>query len=1036
MLRFVVRRALVQRRMVVAAVVLVAVAATLLGTCALLLGPTQDRAFAEQVQRSEPAEVDVTAYLVDLPGPDLVAAREEAGVVVAGVLATTDPTVTGSATSRMRRLADGDRLGYLVAGDDVEQRAVLTSGRWPVGAGETVLPDVAASRLELRAGDRLRLGGEIGQGGVDGDLALRVVGTFRPLSRAGWETDPLGGAGSEPSFSDGSVTAPAFGPFVVTDDELRASGSTVSGLRVTAHPTLALADDRALRDAVAALDRASALLDSRVGDRARITRVGSDLPRTLDRIHAQQDTTRATVVVVLLLGAALSLAAVLLAGRSVAAVRDEERALLVALGLSRGQQVGAALGEALLLAVAASVPALPAAALAHSRLTHLPSLEAAGLAQSPTVTAGLVVTVLAAALVLTLALVASAVDPSTTTAASRRRAVAGLGVDALLVGAAVVCAWQLRSQPAGAATGGDVTLLLAPVVCLAAATVLVVRLVPLLLALVARAAARSRGLVLPLAAHQAALRARTGTATLLIVAAVAAIPVGLALHSTWSQSQDDQAALRVGTDLALTLAGPPSSADAAAVIAATADQDPVVSAVVDRPVVLGRYVGEAGSPPVLVAVDSRHAGELLRGRHEAGRPWSAVGAELAPGPPVEGVPVPEDGAGLELTGTALDGARVTPTVVLQDASGFRGSVSGVAVPMDGRPHPVEWRGPIGPDQRLVAVRLEVDGAPVDEPTVGTADVEIALGVPGDTAGWQVHALGRDTPVRSAEVVPGLRVTARLDLAYLAYTGADLLVTAFAPPDEVPVAVSQDLADAVGVGVGDDLSAIVGETDLPFRVAAVVPSVPGAPGRTAVLADVDTVSRALVDAGRLEPVVDGWWVADPGPGTTRALEDLDLGEVLTRQELATDLAQGPLRVTVPAALLTLVVAAAVLLLAGVGLVLGADRRRRTAEVPRLRALGLTRRGARRLLLAEHAALVVPLLLAGTLAGAGVVLAIGPDLVRSDLGAAPVPAAVVAWPWTVSALVLGGLLVGVLALTAVVTARQVRRSDLADLRQGDG
>ena len=59
---------------------------------------------------------------------------------------------------------------------------------------------------------------------------------------------------------------------------------------------------------------------------------------------------------------------------------------------------------------------------------------------------------------------------------------------------------------------------------------------------------------------------------------------------------------------------------------------------------------------------------------------------------------------------------------------------------------------------------------------------------------------------------------------------------------------------------------------------------------------------------------------------------------------------------------------VLLLAGVGLVLSADRQRRSAEVVRLRALGLTRRDARRLLLAEHLAFLVPLVLVGALVGA--------------------------------------------------------------------
>jgi hypothetical protein len=203
----------------------------------------------------------------------------------------------------------------------------------------------------------------------------------------------------------------------------------------------------------------------------------------------------------------------------------------------------------------------------------------------------------------------------------------------------------------------------------------------------------------------------------------------------------------------------------------------------------------------------------------------------------------------------------------------------------------------------------------------------------------------------------------------------------------------------------------------------------------VLADADTLSRALVGAGDLDPAVDAWWVGHPTAGTVRALRALDLGEVDTRAGVAAQLRRGPLRVTFPTALLTLVAAAAVLMLAGVGLVLGADRRRRSADVARLRALGLTRREARRVLLVEHAALLVPLVGVGALVGLACSVALGPHLVRSELGAAPVPRAVVDLPWGAEGLVVGSLLLAGLVVTAVATASHVRRASPADLRAGD-
>ena len=103
----------------------------------------------------------------------------------------------------------------------------------------------------------------------------------------------------------------------------------------------------------------------------QLTRVTSRLPDTLDRIEAQRAAGRSIVLVAVLLGAALSLAALLLAGRLVAAVRDEERVLLVSFGASARQQLVAAGFEAVLLALVAAALALPAAALVHSWLTHL-----------------------------------------------------------------------------------------------------------------------------------------------------------------------------------------------------------------------------------------------------------------------------------------------------------------------------------------------------------------------------------------------------------------------------------------------------------------------------------------------------------------------------------------------------------------------------------------------------------------------------------------------------------------------------------------
>lgn len=1065
MLLLVLLRARVQRRLLAAVVLLVATACTLVGTCTLVLDVTQSRAFHQEVLRTDPDDLGVTAFLVDLTSSDAAAAQDEAARVVEDVLAPMQPTRETTITSRLRELDvdGGARAGsqaYLVATDALAGRADLTAGRWPAradGRAEVVVPDTTARLLGLGPGDEVTLGEERGLDGVDRAVPLVVVGTFRPRAVPEWERDPLGGAGFSPSYSDGLEAAPTYGPFVVDEQALLDSGSSVNALRVTAHPTLALAEDASLQEADDLLADAPGLLAARVGDRARLTRLASDLPSTLDHLHAQRASTASTVLVVLLLGTALSLAAALLTGRLMGSVREDERDLLVAMGLGRRQQLGAAAAEATLLALVAGGLAVPAASLLHSRLTHRGDLAAAGLEQGPATTWALMLAVLATAVLLTGTLVTATLRPRAVADPSPRAGLVRHGLDLLLLAAAFLAWWQLRGQPASGAAG-DVVLTMAPVLCLAVLTVLGVRLVPAALRRAAALVVRSRGLVLPLATQRAAGRAHASTAMVLVAAAAAAAVFALALRTTWDTSQDDQAALRVGTDLALTLQSPAEIREARRVrTALDGDQPaPVASPVIHRPLALGRFVGRQGSRPVLVAVDTRQAGALLRGRLGAGETWAGVAGALSPADPAAGLPLPDDGVGVTLRGRGPAGASLTArvTAVLEDATGFRASVSAGDVALDGASHPLEWSTPLGDGLDLVAVRLELDGSTGAEPRVATATRSTvtatvtvpaageAAGRPGRRGPWQVRPLQEQSPVGEATAVrrdgggtARLRTSLDVDLDYFSYTGADVLATVLPVPTTVPVAVSRDLVDAVDTKVGDELEAIVGGTSLRLTVAAVVPAVPSAPGEVAVLADADTVSRALIGAGRLDPVVDGWWVADPSSHTAAALRATGLGTVTTREGVAADLARGPLRVAVPTTLLVLLTLAGALFLAAVLLVVGGDRARASAAVVRLRALGASRRQAARLERVEHLLLLLPLTLVGVLVGAASTVLVGPHLVRSDVGAAPVPAPLVAWPWPAELAVVGGLGLGVLLVTWILTSLLVRQSAPARLRDGE-
>jgi predicted lysophospholipase L1 biosynthesis ABC-type transport system permease subunit len=151
-------------------------------------------------------------------------------------------------------------------------------------------------------------------------------------------------------------------------------------------------------------------------------------------------------------------------------------------------------------------------------------------------------------------------------------------------------------------------------------------------------------------------------------------------------------------------------------------------------------------------------------------------------------------------------------------------------------------------------------------------------------------------------------------------------------------------------------------------------------------------------------------------------------------VAAELARGPLRVAVPTTLLVLMALAMALFLAAVALVVGADRSRASPVVAVLRAVGASRRDTARLQLAEHLVLLLPLTVVGALGGAVTTVLVGPHLVRSDVGAAPVPTPVVAWPWPGELAVVGGLVLAVLVVTRVLTSLLVSRSDPSRLREG--
>ena len=85
--------------------------------------------------------------------------------------------------------------------------------------------------------------------------------------------------------------------------------------------------------------------------------------------------------------------------------------------------------------------------------------------------------------------------------------------------------------------------------------------------------------------------------------------------------------------------------------------------------------------------------------------------------------------------------------------------------------------------------------------------------------------------------------------------------------------------------------------------------------------------------------------------------------------------------------------------------------------------------------EDGILLGILVLAGALVGATASLLLGPALIRSDVGVAPVPAALAAWPWALELTAVLGGLGGCLLVAAAMSAAVVRRRDAAQIRRAD-
>lgn len=1083
--RYSVRRAIKQRG-IVGAVAAVAVTATMLiGICTLLLTATADRGFVEAVDRAQ------TTLQLTVPAGDSPHTRLEATTAqVEDLFAPIPVTQDFWATTQMAYLPSdqGSRIGYVGVYQDVTQHATLVDGRWAAAGGsvtgqslEVAMPTEAAGRFGVQIGDSLTLNTPSG----DTILALTIVGTYQAIDPGGeyWSHDLLAGKGFDPAALVLGQARPRFlptsGAFLAADAAFVNSGVPFETIEVAATPTVAGSTPDDIARAAAKVGDARAVLREAVAPEVTAFSSFAEAVYAATR-HAK--TTRDIVVIALLMVAALSVIALVLASSLLGHRRRADNSLLESRGASGAQMATAGVGEALVLGTVAAVLGPGMAWVGYTLLIRVPLAADAGLTAPATLSPTLWVTCgTVAGFFALLIVVVGARTQSTTVRPARRGALARSGLDIALVVVAALGVAQLTLYGTPAAGGRlDIVLALTPVLCLAAGAALTVRAVPAIGHLADRWLPARRGLLAPLAIWDTARRPqRTSGAVFLLTFAIAAASFAPGFISTWRLSQHDQADLAVGADVRVDNMAA-ATAMQGALIAATAGSEP--SPVARSHVALGTGGSTVATQQraELLAVDASRP-DLLRGRLDTGT-WDSLLAPLdsqdIAGPELPGEPL---GISMTTTGTivpvdpyatAEDVAQSilgTFTVMLRDARGATWPVSMPTFPLDGGTHTTTASISVDPaaatseisypltvdaivahlsmagqqyfSEELQYSQLQLDVASVtgvgaDDVTAGPlADADWTLTIPQDSyTAFLNPELSAASP-GAAKAGQSLSVTTTLAGGDIDRGGIDMILTPWEAPTETPVVISAQLADDISADVGSHFFITVpGGGSVKATVTAISPYLPSLPREPSILADLETFTRASIADGAPDAPMTGWQLSVTGGdevSVVAALRDAKLDTATSRAHATAGLLDSPSRVGVQLAAVLVAAAAVLLGVAGFALHLSGSLDQRRFEFARLYGVGLSRR-----LLAATVALQAALLalVAGAFGlgiGSLTNALVSRHLAVSEAGEVPIPAASTAWPWLVELAVVGGIGI-VLTAVALVAAQsaiaRVRRDVL--------
>jgi len=953
--------------------------------------------------------------------------------------------------------------------DGISAQATLTAGSWPGPPGRggpvpVALPAAVASQLHLTVGSMLTGTSVSGTGAA---TTMRVTGLFRPKDPASpyWTLDllPVSGIsvqgytiGTAGNFRTVSGNRVSYGPAVVNP---AAFGGGAGALAAGQASWMVLPQAQAMARAnitalTASTNAAFYQLTQFPPEGLQVT---SRLPQLLGGIASTVVLTRSLFAIAALELLLVAGAALVLAARLLASLREEESALLRARGATSWQMARPVLAEALVLGAAAALAGVLAGTRLAGPLAGLGGLSLAGNPGIPLLAwlSALPVLVLCGVVMAWPALRAQSPDAARRPRGRQARlaGIAWAGGDLALVALAAVAVWELRgnsavAHPATGTLGIDPVVAVAPALAVAGVALIPLRGLPLLARLADKATDRERRLAAALVSWQIARRPiRQAGPVLLVVVATATTTLALAGYSSWRQSAADQAAFAVGSDVrADATGGLPPGASAAITRA------PGVTAVTSA------SVAGLGNGGQLIALDASTAGQGILLRPDLSPlPLTALWQRITPRQP-SGLVLPGQPARLEVLATLGAGPHSSAAAVralgpalatawIQDAQGATYPIA-APLPFDGRPHSLVFTlsspGQASYPLRLLGFTLSYLLPPFDPanpsfaPTASLTVQSLALaatasgpfgtpffpgaawaawqglgtspgvptgppgtyggmppsdGTPPLFVGWHRAAGGGQRLTFNTGHDPTAQIMANESLGAIPGT---IGITAQPPSQVVPVIATAGYLAASHLGIGSLVAVPLGNFTMTAQIVASVARFPTVFGRNqALIADLTGVNDLLVAKQAMPLPVTRWWLRTANGQVPRLPPGLGLS-VTGRASQQAALLNNELLKAPRQAMVAIGLAAVLLGVLGFSISVAASLRSRRTQSAVFAALGVGKNAQAGQLCVEQFALSVPAAAAGLLAGIGLAQLIVSSITLTVDAAAPVPSALVVVP----------------------------------------